>query len=522
MAKRQLRYEGYSKFCILAMMSLLWAGFAFAAGQSGPAKRPDGSLPDQPVQYKILTLKHISAERGKKYLAELNIGTVSQLPGTGTLLVTAQPNELTKAMAILKLVDAEVEFAIKAISSASEVENLPTNEQIAAEVGGISIGTFSSPPEDQTDAKAIIDVHNDFVVAIAPVGLLEKIVSAIGQPGEEKIEAKVKKRAVEPAESNEPNVPATVSERKTRVTRPAATVRTYEPEPLPNGNEALKIVLPEKLRIIDLLGLVGEYLNLDYMYDPTDAQLMAGEVTLKLHGRLRGDLRVKDLYPLLESVMRFRGFAMTRRGNLVTIVPLARVLEIDPTLQTEKGKIEHGDVVITRAFQLKHVDTASAMNLLNSMKLGTTVSPIADTGSLIVTEYAYRMARIEELLEMIDKPGAPRRFKFRQLRYTMAKTLAPKVKALAEQLGNVSITIAATSAVPGAVPGMPPARMPPVPPAARQVTPTGTAAQTGVYLDADERTNRILMIGLEEQLTVVDSLIDALDTAQQEDRKSVV
>ena len=46
MAKRQLRYEGYSKFCILAMMSLLWAGFAFAAGQSGPAKRPDGSLPD--------------------------------------------------------------------------------------------------------------------------------------------------------------------------------------------------------------------------------------------------------------------------------------------------------------------------------------------------------------------------------------------------------------------------------------------------------------------------------------------
>ncbi|MCJ7777386.1 MAG: hypothetical protein MUP16_03640, partial [Sedimentisphaerales bacterium] len=151
MAKRQLCYEGYSKFCILAIMSLLWAGFAFAAGQSGPAKRPDGSLPDQPVQYKILTLKHISAERGKKYLAELNIGTVSQLPGTGTLLVTAQPNELTKAMAILKLVDAEEEFAIKAISSASEVENLPTNEQIAAEVGGISIGTFSSPPEDQTD-----------------------------------------------------------------------------------------------------------------------------------------------------------------------------------------------------------------------------------------------------------------------------------------------------------------------------------------------------------------------------------
>jgi general secretion pathway protein D len=37
-----------------------------------------------------------------------------------------------------------------------------------------------------------------------------------------------------------------------------------------------------------------------------------------------------------------------------------------------------------------------------------------------------------------------------------------------------------------------------------------------VYLDADERTNRILMIGLEEQLAVVDELIDTLDVEQKD------
>jgi len=36
------------------------------------------------------------------------------------------------------------------------------------------------------------------------------------------------------------------------------------------------------------------------------------------------------------------------------------------------------------------------------------------------------MTRIEELLQMIDKPGEPKQFRFRQLKYTMAKTLAPK------------------------------------------------------------------------------------------------
>jgi len=54
------------------------------------------------------------------------------------------------------------------------------------------------------------------------------------------------------------------------------------------------------------------------------------------------------------------------------------------------------------------------------MKLGTSITAIEDTRTLIVTEFAYRMARIEEVLTIIDKPGLPRTFRFRQLKYTMA------------------------------------------------------------------------------------------------------
>ena len=37
-----------------------------------------------------------------------------------------------------------------------------------------------------------------------------------------------------------------------------------------------------------------------------------------------------------------------------------------------------------------------------------------------------------------------------------------------------------------------------------------------VYLDADERTNRILMVGYAEQLAVVEEVIGALDVVQQD------
>ncbi len=591
------------------------------------------------ARYRVFSLKHISAEQGKKYLADAGVGTVSQLPGVEALLVTAQAEELIKASAILGLVDAEEPFSIKTISAASETAKFSSNEQIAAKVGDISIGTFSNPPDGDAKTKAIIDVHNDAVIVVAPAEQLEKIISAIEQlhgglqgsepnksaeakPGgvshpqadaaqsakvnkTDEVETKMNtyaelKRAEEelkkvtassePAgqadmEVDEPNelfdkllnsiaktgeiaaegqgqqlsqpnavAPQTAAVPEVNENNPSVDLkkieesapqiteepqepnlaaeepqsepnlmpaspdhnsdnevgkaRPYEPAPIANGNEMLELDLPEKLNIIDLVDLVGKYLQLDYMYDDTQVR---GEVSLKL----QGPVKVRDLYPLLESVLKFRGFVMTRKGNLVTIVPAADALGIDPLLIPDTEGVQLGDVVITRVFRLRYIDTASAQNLLTNMKLGASISPIPETGTLIITEYAYRMARVEELLDMVDQPGAPRGFRFRQLKYTMAATLAPKIKTLAEQLGTVSVNIAAPSAAqtPRRIRrGQP---LPEPTPAAPAATAAG-AAKTAVYLDADERTNRILMIGLEEQLSVVDSLIDSLDVEQQD------
>ncbi|GAI39026.1 unnamed protein product, partial [marine sediment metagenome] len=56
------------------------------------------------------------------------------------------------------------------------------------------------------------------------------------------------------------------------VTEPVSKVRSYEPEPITNGDEMLELDLPEKLNIVDLLDLVGKYLHLDYMYDEVDVK----------------------------------------------------------------------------------------------------------------------------------------------------------------------------------------------------------------------------------------------------------
>ena len=539
---------------ILALVfSFLFAGHCVIADQhTGPLEE---------AKFEIFSLKHISVDQGKKYLAEVVKGTVTHFPGSSALLVTAQPRELAKARVLLDLVDEPGQFAVKVILPVSGARNIPSNEQIAAKLSpsltrGVSIGSFSNPPSPEAKIKAIIDIHNDAVVAIAPPSLMEQII-AIVEPS-----SRIDK-------SKEPNKPAVRSERKIspliepneakfllsangevetdpnaiaeiledEVNKASSVNEPYQLPPLANGEQVVNLALGErqKLTIIELLGLVGPYLKLDFLYTEKDIDL---EITINPHGKYAGPIKVKDLYPLLEAVLKQQNLVMTRsEGNLVTITTVAKALDIDPTLiDDEKDGIELGDGIIQRIFKLDHIETSTAKTLLESMKLTTNLTEVPETKTLIITAYAYRMSRIESLLAIVDKPGDPKKFRFRPLQYTMAQTLAPKLQALAEQLGTISITIASADATPQSIPR--PVKQPGESTTAynarlRQWTTAQRARATSasrttttrqpaeptaptVYLDADERTNRILMIGLDEQLDEVEELIDTLDVEQQD------
>lgn len=558
MTKQRCSHGGYNWILAFTAALLIFSNCLFAAEQTGVSKEPG---------YKIFSLKHISVEQGKKYLAEVMTGTVTHFPASSALLVTAAPRELTKAKAILDLVDGPEQFVIKAILPLSAARNMPSNEQIAAKLNpsltrGVSIGSFSNPPHKDAKTKAIIDIHNDAVIAVAPISLLNKIVSVIGQlqnsgklkaqdiPKEQdKPESPTKRKLsefIEPGEARflfaandtvitEPNTAATVLEQETP--EPSAANSQQELPTLANGEQVVNLALAErqKLTVLEFLGLVGPYLELDFMYDEKD---VIQEVSINPHGKFRGPIKIKDLYPLLEEVLKFKSLAMTRgKGNLVTIAPVANALDIDPVLLgMDGGKIKHGDGIVQSVFKLEHIDTATAQNLLTGMKLTTSITAIPETKTLIITGYAHRMARIQAILDIVDRQGEPKKFRFRQLQYTMAAMLAPKIQSLAEQLGTISITVA-ESAAPPVAPRISPKRATETAAqyqarvrqaqtaAAARARTTARTTTTGqrsesilptVYLDADERTNRILMIGLNKQLDDVEELISTLDVVQQD------
>lgn len=535
----------------------------------------------QTGESRVFDLREITPQRGQAFLSQLDLDITTIPPDRNALAATGTTSDLYRAGVLLDLVDSREQYVVETLAAVGDARTLPTNAQIAAALGNLAIGTFANPPQAGQRARVIVDIHGESVVAIVPARLHRELVTFVRlgpaglrqvrgdeEPAEtavvaqrgpeqfktsdapsqvisdsvlpdppapapvESLPAIAQETATKPepvAVADEPRVEiaqeplearGTItigSESEPALAKPAVS---YEPALPDNADEKLQLDLPDRLEMIQLLDLVAEYLRLDYMYEPEKIKGQA--VSLRLHGKLQGEVRVKDLYPLLESVLKFKGFAMTcHKGNLVTIVPATDALAVDPTLvDANDPSIEAGDMVVTRVFGLQHINAASAMNLLDSMKLSMAASPIEETRSLIVTCYAHRMTRIERLLGMVDRPGRPKEFRYRQLRYTMASTLAKKVETLVAELQTAAVKVAPTEQKPVLPALTVSAPTSPAPAARKAVESTATDAAEGqtVYLDADERTNRILMIGPAEQLAIVEKVVDTLDVAQHDPR----
>ncbi len=298
------------------------------------------------------------------------------------------------------------------------------------------------------------------------------------------------------------------------------TAETVQTEPQINSQLAEKeldtvIDLPQEVELESLVDLVGKQLGLNYMYDP--AILKNQKVQLKLHG---GKIKVKETYALLESVLRFKGFIMTRRDKLVTIMRQADIAKADPVLRGADDPIQPGDIIVSSMFELKHIDAASAQAMLKGMNLGTAFIPIAGTNTLIVTDFAYRMARIQRVLDMIDVPGEEKEYEFRTLKYMKPSEIVPKLQELAKQLEGVSLQISTPAAAAPRTRSVT-TRDPKTGRTITKQVPVTTSTPAAkkpqadtVFIDTDDRTNRILIAGKADQIVLINELIDALDVPQ--------
>ncbi len=270
-----------------------------------------------------------------------------------------------------------------------------------------------------------------------------------------------------------------------------------------------------------LIDYVGKEFKFNFLY-PKDVNTIAGKVRLQLYG----EIRRRDLMPMLESFLSFYGYALVREDPFIRIIQRDQAhLQTKPrfVLGDEMAELAPGETIVAQIVNIKHVPLATVTSFLSNFTQASTMKQIPGTNSLIITEYGYRLERLLQMITLIDKEGPQARLEPLNVRYIKAAEAEQQIKNLITNLRNVRASVSEdTEPLEPAPDQAAPQPAQPVRPTTGRTPvtrrPTATprpaaqtqAAQTPLII-TEARTNRLLVIGSDEDIQQVQELLVLLD-----------
>jgi general secretion pathway protein D len=130
--------------------------------------------------------------------------------------------------------------------------------------------------------------------------------------------------------------------------------------------------------------------------------------------KVRGKISLMSSQPLtpdqaidrLSTALRMNGFALVNTPSGYRVVTEADAkLQSSQTFTSETGV--SGDQIITRVFHLNFASAANVVNLLRPLiSANNTINALPGNNSIVVTDYASNLGRIEKIIQSIDNPAA--------------------------------------------------------------------------------------------------------------------
>ena len=113
------------------------------------------------------------------------------------------------------------------------------------------------------------------------------------------------------------------------------------------------------------------------------------------------------VYDMFLSALRLQGFAAVEDRGVVKIVPEADAkLHSGPTVGPSDTAHTGGDRIETRVFTLKYESATQLVPILRPLIApNNTIFAYQNSNSLVITDYANNLQRLERIIDSIDQPG---------------------------------------------------------------------------------------------------------------------
>ena len=203
-----------------------------------------------------------------------------------------------------------------------------------------------------------------------------------------------------------------------------------------------------------------------------------------------------DALLAIETLLTLNGVAVIQQGDkFLKVVPNNVAKSESPTLLSESTlSLPASGRVASKIFLLKHANGQEVVSQIQGMLNGTLGVPPVFFGrnnAILVTDSIMNLQKIETLLAQLDRP---------QLDVIATKMYNLK-HALATDMVNKLTTLLRAPAANGAAP---------------------FRLSTGTSFTADERTNRVIVMGSADQHPFFDKLIESLDATSDPNTKTDV
>ena len=204
-------------------------------------------------------------------------------------------------------------------------------------------------------------------------------------------------------------------------------------------------------------------------------------------------LTSSELYQVFLSILNVKGFAVVPSGKINKVIPLANIAGYGVQMKVGKSEGIAGiDAYVTQIIPVEYTEAEELKNLLAPLIPKTdNITSYGPTNLLIVTTTESLLARINQIISMVDVPGAREEIRLIPVNYASVQDLAAKIsQVLQSQSGSDQ-------------------------PAQR--TPRGQQpsqkVSSGAKIIADERTNTLIAIGDSQALDRIQELVSKLDVS---------
>ena len=199
-----------------------------------------------------------------------------------------------------------------------------------------------------------------------------------------------------------------------------------------------------------------------------------------------------EIYQVFLSILHVKGFALVPSGKVNKIVPSANVSTYGLQMKVGKSKGISGiDAYVTQIIPVQYTNAEDLKTLLTPLlPKSDNITSYRPTNLLIVTTTESLVARLNQIIAMVDVPGAREEVRIIPVHYASVQELAAKIS----QVIQTKAGIAAAKR-----------------PARGQAGATETKSEG--KLIADERTNSLIAIGDVQTLDRIEDLVKKLDVS---------